>query len=71
MVAVATRYSSLSALLASAAAPIFLWWNRDLQEAQLFLLLTCLLWIMHAANISRLLRGIEGKIGEKAPSSSA
>jgi len=32
----------------------------------LFVLLTLLLWIMHRANIARLLNGTEGKIG--APS---
>jgi glycerol-3-phosphate acyltransferase PlsY len=70
LVAMATRYSSLSALIASAATPVFLWWNRDLQEAQLFVLLTGLLWIMHAANIARLVRGTEGKIGAATPPSS-
>jgi glycerol-3-phosphate acyltransferase PlsY len=29
----------------------------------LFVLLTLLLWIMHRANIARLLNGTEGKIG--------
>jgi acyl phosphate:glycerol-3-phosphate acyltransferase len=64
LTAAVTRYSSLSALVASAATPTFLWWNRDLQEAQLFLLLTVLLWIRHAPNIARLVRGTEGKIGK-------
>jgi acyl phosphate:glycerol-3-phosphate acyltransferase len=62
-VAALTRYSSLAALIASAATPVFLWWYRDVQDAQLFLLLSVLLWIMHRANIARLLRGTEGKIG--------
>src|SRR5688572_28003677 len=61
-VAAITRYSSLSGLIASAAVPPVLWVNRDYQEAQLFLLLTALLWIMHRANIGRLLAGTEGKI---------
>jgi glycerol-3-phosphate acyltransferase PlsY len=64
-VALATRYSSLAALIASAASPAFLWWHRDLQEAQLFGLLAALLWIMHAPNIARLARGTETKIGQK------
>src|SRR5215210_2966886 len=63
-VAAVTRYSSLSALLASAATPLFLWWNGDYSEAQLFLLLAILLWAMHRANIARLLNGTESKIGE-------
>jgi glycerol-3-phosphate acyltransferase PlsY len=62
-VAVATRYSSFAALLASAVTPAVLWWHGDLSEAKLFLLLTALLWIMHRANIARLLRGAESKIG--------
>jgi len=61
-IAALTRYSSLAALIASAATPIFLWWYRDVQDAQLFLLLSLLLWIMHRANIARLCRGTEGKI---------
>ncbi len=63
-VAAATRYSSLAALIASATAPIVLWFTGDGREALLFLLLTVLLWIMHRANIARLLNGTEGKIGE-------
>jgi glycerol-3-phosphate acyltransferase PlsY len=33
------------------------------------LLLTVLLWVMHRANITRLLNGSEGKIGAKAAAS--
>ncbi len=63
-VAAVTRYSSLAALIASVAAPGVLWSNGDRQEALLFLLLTALLWLMHRANIARLLKGTEGKIGQ-------
>ena len=62
-VAAATRYSSLSALVASAATPAILWFMGYPAEAALFLLLTALIWFMHRANIARLLNGIEGKIG--------
>jgi acyl phosphate:glycerol-3-phosphate acyltransferase len=62
-VAALTRYSSLAALTASVVAPALLWYERDLQEAQLFLLLSVLLWITHRANIARLIGGTEGKIG--------
>jgi glycerol-3-phosphate acyltransferase PlsY len=69
--AVISRYSSLSALVASAATPAFLWWlDKDIQAMQLFILLTALLWFMHRANIARLLKGIEGKIGQKDASGS-
>jgi len=62
-IAAATRYSSLAALVASAATPAVLWWNHNMREAELFLLLTVLLWITHRANIARLVNGIESKIG--------
>ena len=62
-IAAAMRYSSLAALVASAATPAVLWWNHNMREAELFLLLTVLLWIMHRANVARLLNGTESKIG--------
>jgi glycerol-3-phosphate acyltransferase PlsY len=63
--AVITRYSSLSALLASLLTPILLWWLGHSALAALFAVLTVLLFYMHRANISRLLAGTEGKIGQK------
>jgi len=65
-IAATTRYSSLAALIASAATPAVLWWSGTRGEAELFLLLTVLLWIMHRANIARLMGGTEGKIGGKS-----
>jgi glycerol-3-phosphate acyltransferase PlsY len=65
-IAAATRYSSLAALVASAATPAVLWWSHNIREAELFLALTVLLWIMHRANIARLIRGTESKIGRGA-----
>jgi glycerol-3-phosphate acyltransferase PlsY len=64
-VAFLTRYSSLSALIASAAMPPLLWWLGERQMAEMALLLTLLLWFMHRENIGRLLKGAEGKIGQK------
>jgi len=66
VVAGATRYSSLAALVASALTPPAIWYFGLPSVAALFLLLTVLLWFMHRANIARLLRGSEGKIGAKA-----
>jgi glycerol-3-phosphate acyltransferase PlsY len=63
--AVITRYSSLSALLASVVTPIFLWWLGHLTLAFLFAVLTMLLIYMHRANIARLQAGTEGRIGQK------
>jgi glycerol-3-phosphate acyltransferase PlsY len=64
-IAAVTRYSSLAALLASAVTPAVLWWTGEGQQAELFLALTVLLWIMHRANIARLINGTESKIGRK------
>jgi acyl phosphate:glycerol-3-phosphate acyltransferase len=66
LVAALTRYSSLAALTASLAAPAYLWWRGDVADAQVFLLLSALLWIMHRANIERLMNGSEGRIGGRA-----
>jgi glycerol-3-phosphate acyltransferase PlsY len=63
VIAAALRYSSLAALAASAATPAVLWWNGNVPEAELFLFLTVLIWLMHRANIARLLSGTEGQIG--------
>ena len=70
-VAALTRYSSLAALVASAAAPVFLWWRGNLAEAELFLFLSALLWIMHRGNIARLVNGTEGKIGTRSSGAGA
>lgn len=61
-VAAVTRYSSVAALAASAATPVFLWWTAGARVAIVFALLSLLLWIMHRANIARLLNGRESKI---------
>ncbi|UTD28807.1 glycerol-3-phosphate 1-O-acyltransferase PlsY [Bradyrhizobium sp. WD16] len=63
--AVTTRYSSLSALVASAVTPLTLYWFGHAPLAVLFLVLTALLWFMHRANIRRLMDGTEGRIGAK------
>jgi len=64
--AFASRYSSLSALVASFVTPPFLWWYGHLALAALFAVLTLLLFYMHRENIRRLLAGTEGRIGQKA-----
>ena len=65
LVALITRYSSLSALVASAAAPCLLVLVGETRIAVLFLIFTLLLYWRHADNIGRLLRGEEGRIGAK------
>jgi acyl phosphate:glycerol-3-phosphate acyltransferase len=60
-----SRYSSLSALLASLVTQISLWWFGHPALSLLFAPMTVLLFYMHRANIERLLKGTEGKIGQK------
>ena len=64
-VAFATRYSSLSALVAAFVAPLFLWWFGHPALASLFVVMTLLMFYAHRENIKRLQAGTEGKIGEK------
>jgi acyl phosphate:glycerol-3-phosphate acyltransferase len=64
-IAFTSRYSSLSALIASAATPIILWLLGEPGMAGLAIILAALLWWKHSQNISRLLAGTEGKIGQK------
>ncbi|MEM6615596.1 MAG: glycerol-3-phosphate 1-O-acyltransferase PlsY [Pseudomonadota bacterium] len=65
LMALIFRYSSLSALTASFLAPIALALTDRWQLAELFVLLSLLLWYAHRENIKRLLRGEESKIGQK------
>ncbi len=65
-VAWATRFSSAAALVASAISPAFLLGLHEPAKALLFTCLTGLLWFMHRANIGRLVKGEEGRIGQKA-----
>jgi glycerol-3-phosphate acyltransferase PlsY len=67
-----TRFSSLSALVATALTPAVLWGLSLPSIASLFLLLTAIIWLKHHANIRRLLAGEETKIGasKSAPAQS-
>lgn len=62
-----TRYSSLAALISLASAPAFAWWLMgDVQLVQFAAVIAVLVWLRHHANIRRLLRGEESKIGNRA-----
>ena len=61
------RYSSLSALVASILTPIGLAVAGYWQQAELFAVLTLLTFYAHRANIGRLLRGEEARIGGAKP----
>lgn len=63
--ALTTRYSSLSALVASFVTPIFLWFFGHPALASLFAVMTLLSFWTHRENIKRLQTGTEGKIGQK------
>ncbi|MEQ1578870.1 MAG: glycerol-3-phosphate 1-O-acyltransferase PlsY [Hyphomicrobium sp.] len=64
LVAVITRYSSLSALAASIFTPGVLVYQGDYAEALLAAVMTGLLMWKHSSNISRLTKGEEPKIGD-------
>ena len=65
VVAAISRYSSLAALMAAGWAPIVVAFITDGQIFALASVLAVLIYVRHAANISRLLRGEESKIGKK------
>ena len=65
IVAFTTRYSSLAALVASAASVAVLALTGQWPLAGLSLLLTLLLYMRHAGNIGRLAKGEEARIGER------
>ncbi|MFG1411748.1 MAG: glycerol-3-phosphate 1-O-acyltransferase PlsY [Pseudomonadota bacterium] len=64
-IAALTRYSSLSALIASAATALSAYFVGGLEMGLLMAGLAVLLWAKHHANIARLLSGTEGRIGQK------
>ncbi|MEQ1942724.1 glycerol-3-phosphate 1-O-acyltransferase PlsY [Mesorhizobium sp. VNQ89] len=65
LVALALRYSSLSALTACIVTPFALWFMGRSDLAILFAVLSVIVFIKHRANISRLLAGTETRIGAK------
>ena len=65
VVAAISRYSSLAALMAAGWATIVVAFITDGQIFALASVLAVLIYVRHAANISRLLRGEESKIGKK------
>ena len=60
------RYSSLAALVASAAAPVLLFALGHGGEAFVVAAMATLLWRKHRENIARLRTGAESRIGQKA-----
>ena len=65
IMAVLFRYSSVSSMVAVAAAPFLALWLGTVPQAWLAAFAAVLLWIRHHENIRRLLKGEEPKIGQK------
>jgi acyl phosphate:glycerol-3-phosphate acyltransferase len=63
IVAAAGRISSLAALIAIGAAPVYAYLLVDPQRAELALFIAVLVWVRHYENIRRLLKGQEPRIG--------
>ncbi|OOG75862.1 glycerol-3-phosphate acyltransferase [Sinorhizobium sp. A49] len=59
------RYSSLSALVATAVIPVVLYATGHEKVALLFAVMTLITWVKHRANIQRLIAGTESRIGDK------
>lgn len=64
-----SRYSSLAALIAALFAPVFqmMVWNPSVLTLVVLIMSGLLVW-RHESNISKLLKGQESKIGQKAKS---
>ncbi len=62
-VAFALRYSSLSALVAAALSPLYMWYFDQALYVTLSLILALLIFWSHRENIQRLAAGAEPKIG--------
>jgi glycerol-3-phosphate acyltransferase PlsY len=68
VVAAIWRISSLSTLIAATLSSVYMFFIAGLPYAVLAFVLTVMTFIMHRANIARLLRGEEPRIGAKKPS---
>jgi glycerol-3-phosphate acyltransferase PlsY len=63
------RYSSLAALIAAAATPAYALWLADWQRMELAAICAVLIFVRHHANIRRLIKGEEPKIGGRSEAS--
>ena len=67
VIAIATRYSSLAALVTALLAPVYVYLlHGDSQVVIAVAVMSVLLIWRHRANISKLLNGTESKLGSKA-----
>lgn len=65
-VAFLTRYSSLAALLAAVAVPVYAAYTQNAPLALALAAMTIIVFATHRANIARLVKGEESRIGAKA-----
>ncbi|MES1991264.1 MAG: glycerol-3-phosphate 1-O-acyltransferase PlsY [Pseudomonadota bacterium] len=65
LVAVTTRYSSLAALVAALATPVYLYFFEHYDLLPLSIFLVAFIYYAHRDNISRLHAGTESRIGAK------
>jgi len=63
-VAVLSRVSSIAALVAIAATPVWLFYFEERQLMELFILLGVIIYLAHHQNIARIIKGKETKIGQ-------
>ena len=65
-VAVATRFSSAAALVASVIPPLMFVLTGQITDGVALIAMTTVLWWTHRANLQRLVQGTESRIGAKA-----
>ena len=61
------RYSSLAALVATAATPVYAHFLGTPRQVEIAVLMAVLVFLRHHANIRRLVRGEEPRIGRRYP----
>jgi glycerol-3-phosphate acyltransferase PlsY len=64
-VAKISKYSSLSALVATLIIPAVLWFLNEPKVALVMAIMTVITWWKHKGNIERLVAGTESRIGQK------
>ncbi|RWX78809.1 glycerol-3-phosphate 1-O-acyltransferase PlsY [Neorhizobium lilium] len=65
LVAKLSKYSSLSALVATLVIPVVLWFINEPKIAAVMAVMTVISWLKHKTNIERLIAGTESRIGQK------
>lgn len=66
LIAITTRYSSLSSLVTAIVAPLFAWFfTQEIITTETIMLMSLILIYRHRTNIAKLFAGQESKIGAK------